>query len=1139
MKKNHDAWPSYREWLKKTLFLMRLTWLFCLLCFVHVSAAVYSQAERVTLNMSGVTVKQSLRMLGKEFKKDFFYSNVQFDTERQVDLQLDRATIGEALKQVFPGKSVDYFIDGDFVVIRKITDPVKSLPSAEIYGMVRDENDQPLPGVTILVKNTKLGFTTDALGNFKAVVPMPFPFTLVFTSVGYTRQECLVNEKTDFPLSIHMVPETKEMDEVVVTGIFERKASSFTGSAVSVTKDQLMQVGNQNIFASLKNIDPSLMIFENLEFGSDPNKMPEMQLRGTSAFPGDEAGLDLKGNYVNNPNMPLFILDGFEASVEKIFDMDMNRVESVTILKDAAAKAIYGSKAANGVVVVETKRLESGELRVSYNGNVNLTVPDLTSYDLCNAAEKLEVERLNGLYESDDLKSWMTLQKRYNQRLAVVLSGVSTDWMSKPLRTGVGHKHALSIELGNKELRVVADISYNDVVGVMKGSDRVNIAGTLSLSYRYKNINFRNVLSVTASDSKDSPYGSYSEYARMNPYWAPYDEYGNLLRNAELSVNSTGVPDFRANPLYNSQLNTRLTSDYLDVTNNLYVEWNILRGLKTTLRFGITKKSNGGETYYPANHLMFNSYSGDDFFRKGSFQTNDGKSKRLSGDLNINYSHLFGEKHYVFGNVGWNLSENQYQEVIYKAEGFPSDKMDNIMFARQYAKDQKPSGREETVRDIGLLGVVNYAYDDRFLADASYRVSASSQFGVNTRWGSFWSAGVGWNIHNEHFLRQWDLIQQLKLRASAGYTGAQNFAAYQALATYSYDLDRTYNQYLGATLKGMANDDLKWQRKLDYNVGLDLSLFQKLTLKLDYYISTTDNTLIDYSLPTSTGFSSVKENMGAIRNVGFEGKVNWTVWSQPKERSYVMLSFAAATNKNKITKISETLKAYNKAQEEIADDRFSNKQVTLYYEGMSMNAIWAVPSLGIDPANGREIYLDKQGNPTYAYSSQNLVVCGDNLPKVQGNFGLNAEYKGIGINVVFRYMYGGDMYNQTLVDKVENADLHYNVDRRVLTGRWQKKGDRAPFKSLAKVWVSEEQVWKEEKTQPTSRFVQQRNELDLSSVSLSYDFYRWSFLRKAALERLKFSFYMNDVYKWSSIKVERGTSYPFARSFNFSLQATF
>lgn len=226
--------------------------------------------------------------------------------------------------------------------------------------------------------------------------------------------------------------------------------------------------------------------------------------------------------------MPLCLfLDGFEATVEKIMDLDMNRIESLTILKDASAKAIYGSKAANGVVVIETKKTTDGQLRVTYTGSVDVSLPDLSSYNLTNAAEKLEIEKDAGLYEDDG--NSLTLSKKYNEILTAVRSGVNTDWMAKPLHTGVGHKHTLSVELGSEALRVIADLSYNRVIGVMRGSDRTNTSGSLMVSYRHKKFNFRNILTVTSNESNDSPYGDFSEYARLNPYWAPYDENGLLI----------------------------------------------------------------------------------------------------------------------------------------------------------------------------------------------------------------------------------------------------------------------------------------------------------------------------------------------------------------------------------------------------------------------------------------------------------------------------------------------------------------------------------------------------------------------------------------------------------------------------------
>ncbi len=317
-----------------------------------------------------------------------------------------------------------------------------------------------------------------------------------------------------------------------------------------------------------------------------------MTLRGSSSIDlSGDGEVDIKGTYANDPNAPLFILDGFEASVEKI-SIGLDRVASLTILKDASAKAIYGSKAANGVIVIETKRSTTGDLRVTYAGSVNVEAPDLSSYNLTNAAQKLELEKDFGLYDGETIEEDIELKRRYYQKYKSVVAGVNTDWMAKPLRNALGHKHSLSVELGSLELQVLADFSYNNIQGVMKGSARTIYDGTVQVSYRHKKFNFRNSLSVVSNVASDSPYGNFSEYALMNPYYSPYDANGLLVKNAALSVDGLEQSggEFVANPLYNASLNTKIEKRYLDVTNNLYVEWSVLQGLKATMRFGITEK---------------------------------------------------------------------------------------------------------------------------------------------------------------------------------------------------------------------------------------------------------------------------------------------------------------------------------------------------------------------------------------------------------------------------------------------------------------------------------------------------------------------------------------------------------------------
>ena len=1134
-KKSKDGTFLFGKVVHKFWKIMRLQLLIIFVTLFQLHAENSYTQQKVSILFKDAAIEDVIREVEAQSGYVVVYNNTLLRTVKRVTVTLRNVNAVEALNKALQGSGLHCKLVEDFLVIAK--GEAKTAPEDDkgkkIEGRVTDKDKMPLPGVTVLVKGTKLGVVTDTAGRFQLTLPLEKEVTLQFSFIGMKSQEVKIKDYK--PLMVVLEEEATEVEEVVVNGIFSRKAGSFTGSALTMKGEDLKRVSNSNVFASLKNLDPSLMIFDNLEFGSDPNKMPTMALRGKTAFELESDDIDLKGSYANDPNAPLFILDGFEASVQKIADLDMNRVESLTILKDASAKAIYGSKAANGVIVIETKKNTESSLRISYSGSVEIQAPDLSSYNLTNAAQKLEIEKDAGLYYDKNLSTLFNLQKDYNKKLAAVVSGIDTDWLSKPLRNGVGTKHGISFEMGNERLNLIVGFSYNNIQGTMKGSDRTNYEGSVSISYRYKGLNFRDNLAITSNVANDSPYGAFSEYAALNPYLTPYDEKGNLVQNANIIP---GSDNFVENPLYNASLNTKLASKYIDVTNNFSVEWMIVMGWKVTGRFGVTEKRVRADEFYPANHLKFRSNSGEDLFRKGSYKMNEGEEKRLSGDVNMQFSKELAEKHYVFANAGFTLSEAYYEELIYEAEGFPHDRMNDIIFARQYVKDSKPTGRESTIRDIAVLCAGNYAYDNRFLLDGSFRTSASSQYGKNNRWGQFWSVGVGWNIHNETWMRD-SKIQQLKLRGSVGYTGAQSSEAYASLATYEYDLDRVYMGFLGSKLKAMRNEDLKWKEKFDYNVGLDFNIGRLLSVKFDYYIGKTKNNVLDFDLPTYTGFKTVKENVGDVENKGFDVRLSVTPWNMPKERGYFTITTAISRNKNKITGVSTAMKNYNEKQDEKASSKFYNRPVQKYYDGVSLDAIWAVRSLGIDPTNGQEIYLDKNGNRTYTYRVSDQVVCGDKLPDFQGTAGFMFSYKGIELNATFRFQYGAQMYNQTLVDKVENASLKNNVDKRVYDGRWRNPGDLKPYKTLGNVWVEEESEYKDEKTQSTSRFVQDRNELSLSSLRVGYDFWKHDFIKKVSMERLRIEFYMNDVFMLSSIKTERGTSYPFARSFNFAIQATF
>ncbi len=1127
MKKHHESLRGVPRWLCRLLLSVNVVLMTVSFSFAQ------QNTDRVTLDMKNASLSEVFSEIKRQTNLSFMFSNDDLKNVKRKDVQMKNVTVDEAMKKCLEGTGLEYELTNNVVIIRQSAAKMEKVQQVTLSGTVRDKDGQTLPGVSVVIKGTSLGGATDIDGKYRFTVPLAKDMILIFSFVGMETKEVVY--KGESTLDVTLDSDITEMAEVVVTGIFTRKADSYTGAVTTIKKEELQRVGNQNVLQSLKNIDPSFQVLENNEFGSDPNKVPDIQMRGASNFS------DMKDKYQTNPNQPLFIVDGFEQSIEKVMDMDMNRVASITLLKDATAKALYGSKGANGVVVIETVTPEAGKMRVSYSGNLSIQAPDLGSYDLANAAEKLEIEKRAGVY-TDKLGRPDVQQQydeKYNEYYKEILRGVDTYWLEKPLRVGVGHKHSLNFEGGDDIIRYSIDFSYNKVAGVMKGSDREVISGGFNFQYRYGKFIFRDQLSVTFNKADESPYGAFSEYAKLNPYWRAYNDDGSIreiMGDYQIANMQGSHPIY--NPMVNASLNTKTSTSYTDITNNFYAEWDAFEGMKVKGRFGLVSSKNDSEVFLPRDHTSFRDISPDseDYFNRGKYTKGNGTRLDYNVDLSANYSKLFG-KHLLFANAQWSISQKKSEMVYFQAQGFANNKMDYITNAKEYVSGS-PYGNESVVRETSVLASVNYSYDDRYLLDATYRANASSLFGADKRWGSFWSAGIGWNIHKESFFEGVSFLEKLRLRASTGYSGSQNFNSYQAIATYKY-YNESYDNIMGAYLISLANPELQWQKTQDNNFGIEFSMLNMLDVTFDYYIKNTENLLTPVSLPPSAGFDSYVENLGETKNRGIEAKVNLRVIRDTKREMYLSVFGTLMHNKNKITKISDALNTLNNTRDEekvgsnIPDHENGKgvtKPSTRYAEGQSMNAIWAVRSLGIDPMNGDEIFLSADGKMVYKWNPKDQVVVGDDLPKVSGTFGFNFEYKGFSVNTSFYYRLGGQYYNQTLVNKVENADIQYNVDRRMYTDRWTTPGVAAKYKAFNS---------SEPFTRPTSRFVQDLNELQMTSLNIGYDFRNCGFMRGGAIERLKLQFYANDLFRLSTVKTERGTEYPYARTYSFTLQATF
>ena len=989
-----------------------------------------------------------------------------------------------------------------------------------LRGKVTDKAGDPLPGVAIQVKGTSQGVTTNADGEYYIMVKGVETPVLVFTFVGMETQEVSFS-KGKHVIDVVMQESQQRLDEVVVTGIFKKAKESYTGAVTTVTKDEILAFRGQNLLQTLRSIDPSFNIVENNEFGSDPNRLPDITVRGSSSLTTDLQ--ELNEGVKNDLNVPLIIMDGFEISLTKLMDYNDEEIESINILKDAAATAIYGSRGANGVIVIVSKQPEAGKLKVFAQVGMTFEIPDLTSYDLMKASDKLALEYAAGLYNHTTNPSKdIMLKEAYYKRLKAVNEGVETDWLSQPLHTGVGQNYNVRFEGGSQEFRWLASLGYKDIQGAMIGSDRKTFNGAVTLSYTYKNLIFRNQTTIGSNRSNESPYGSFSTYARQQPYNAPWDAEGKL--NRYFDGWDAGESKLQ-NPLYDATLNNLNRSGYTEIINNFSIEWKMNDALTVRGKFGISHTDNTSDRYISPESSEFKNYTGDEVLRKGRYTLGTGKSTRYEGNLTLSYSKLFNDVHSLYAGVDASISESESYSYGFVAEGFTNDRP-YLGNALAYAANGMPSASESTTRRVGLVGNVNYVYDNRYYADFSLRTDGSSQFGSNKRFGTFWSAGIGWNLHQEKFLKGSDFLNVLRLRLSYGETGSQKFSAYQALPMFKYYDNDRYGYWGGAYLMGLGNEDLKWQVTSQYNAGLEFTILKnRIKGSLDLYTKTTNNLLSSMDLPLATGFSSYMENIGKVKNTGFEASLSGYLVRDTERDITLMVSGKLAYNKNEIVKLSDDLK--RQTEKMLEADADIN---TLYYEGRSQNSIYAVRSLGIDPSSGKEIFLDKNGNPTYEWKPSDKVYMGVAEPTYKGNAGLSFSYKDLSLNLSFGYHWGGKQYNSTLLNKVEVTTTtikNSNVDNRVFSDRWLKDGDVVYFKGLSN-----------EQTRMTSRFVMSDNVFSLQSASIQY---RWTadYLKQMGIENVRFSVNASDLFYISSVKTERGTSYPYARNVGLNVSLLF
>lgn len=1073
------------------------------------------QKERITITVKQKPLEEVLKRLSKEYNYQLFYNNSLVKGIR-VSVSIQKAGINQTMDVLLAGTGLQYSIKEKTIVITTIPSRNTAKEKKLLSGRVVDKEGRAIPGVNISTGDKTQGAVSDIDGNFAFASPLKHGTLLNFTSIGMKPQHIVYGGEST--LKIVMVEDVNELEAVVVTGVVNKKRESFTGSASTFTADELKAVGTQNVISSLKTLDPAFNVLESGEFGSDPNRMPDIEIRGKSSL------ISTRDELAEDPNQPLFILDGFESSLEAIYNLDMNRVASITILKDAASTAIYGSKASNGVVVVETIRPKSGKLHLTYNGSANISWADLSSYNLMNASEKLRFEQMVGRYTSSTPSQQIELDQLYNNKLADVARGVDTYWLAEPLRTGINHRHSLYAEGGEGAFQFGLGLSYNGITGVMKESKRDNLSGNIDLTYRLNKLQFVNKFSMDNTAS-GNPIVGFSEYAGANPYYMKYNEDGEVERWLEYN-------DYveAGNPLYNAAQNSYNKGKSLSISDKFIMEYTPIAAMKIRARFGITHTNSNTEAF---TSPLDSEYSKVDFTKRGSYNYGETESNKYEGELTVTYGKTFNKAHLVNIAAGGYLSQLDSKSHGYAAVGFPVGDFTLPSFANGYPDNGSPSYYENTSRSVSAYAIGNYAFNNRYLLDFSYRVNGSSVFGTDKHYIGTWAVGLAWNLHNEKFVSDnIDGISMFKIRASIGNPGNQNFSSSSTITTFRYNFN-SFN-YFGMTtsLAQLGNPDLEWQTTIDRNIGFDITILNdRLTLTGDYYYKTTDPLLIGIDMPASTGATGnvIYKNFGKQTTKGFNAQATYYIIRQMDKRFWWSVRGTLRHGSSELNGIGNRLESFNTSGRE-GDQNGQNKSTKRYFDGADPDAIWAVRSAGIDPATGREIFIKKNGELTYDFSYDDEVIIGSSRPKVEGVLGSSFSWKGFSMNFDFRYRMGGYSFNSVLYNKVENittSQLKYNQDKRALYDRWQKPGDIAKFKNIAD----------SQSTPMSSRFVQKDNTLTLESLRVGYEF-KPEIARKVGVSSLRLNAYMNDIFRISSIKQERGTSYPFSRSVSFNLSLT-
>ncbi len=980
----------------KIILIVKLILVLLIPSLVYASSGGYAQS--VTLNKQNVSIKEILNDIREQTGYSFILSSQLLKQAKPVNIAVKNTSLAEALDQCFSGQTLSYIINNKTIIVsqKKITENERAVPrDITITGKITDEKGLPLPGVNVTIKGKTTGTTSDANGSYRITVTDANAI-LVFSFIGMESQEVPASKGNN--IDIVLKEKNMGLQEVVVVGYGTQARKDITGAVSSIREKDIHERPINNMTQALQG------------------KSAGVYVTGSSNEPGAGTTVYIRGKRsIDTPNEPLYVIDGIPIN-GGFNDLNPDDIVSMDILKDASATAIYGSRGANGVVIVTTRRGKAGATTVTYNAYAALSAVN-RYIDVMNGPEfaeyKRESRRAAGKYDDTDPEADSKLFEA--AELASIADGTSTDWQKLMLTTGVRQNHELNINGGAEKTRYSISFGFMDDKGYIPTQRYTRYTSRINLDQEI-GTRFKAGLSTLGMYSKDKVANPYYNTLTINPLAKPYDENGNLVftpTNDVLMANP--LADLVDGAFVNNNKRLRLFS-------SIYGEAKIAEGLTFRMNFGPDLIENRGGTFNGSNSTARN-------LAQSTATTSENFTFMYTWENILNYKKTFAGKHRIDLTGLYSISSRTYESTSANVQGLPLESFEYYNIGAATTINGVGSNYQDWAI-LSYMGRANYAYDNKYLVTFTARADGSSRFGTNNKWGFFPSAALGWNIASEDFLVDKQYINNLKLRLSYGKTGNTGINPYQtqgSLSRTSYDFGGS--EAYGYRPSSIRNNDLRWESTASANLGIDFGFFNnRISGSVEVYRSKTTDLLLNKVLPASGGFDQVLQNIGATKNRGLEIALS-AVNIRPKSTDGFTWStdLNIATSKEKITELSQG------KVNDVGNKRFIGEPIKVFYDYKKIG-IWQLgeeaEAAKYSSAVGQVKVQDINGNGKI--DPDDRIILGSELPDFTGGITNRFTYKRFSFSALILAnsgnMFQSSVYQNntfTLAGRYNNLNVNY------------------------------------------------------------------------------------------------------------------